>query len=101
MKFDPPRLTQGGLSGAVFVVTHGKIRTEEKGVELIEATTKYDVTTQFDVLAIERGRQADPERYDEWSRYRVALYEIIANPRAADTIAHRALAGRPPTHTPR
>jgi hypothetical protein len=47
MKFDPPILTRGPLSGRVYVVTHGKVL--DKGQ--IEATRKYDVTEQFDALA--------------------------------------------------
>lgn len=49
MKFDPPRLTRGPLSGRVFVVTHGK----ELGEGRIEASCKYDVTEQFDALAVQ------------------------------------------------
>lgn len=48
MKFDPPMLTRGPLSGRVYVVTHGKVIDAEKGH--IEATVKYDVTEQFEGL---------------------------------------------------
>lgn len=54
MKFDPPRLSIGGLSGRVYVTTHGKIIGEKDGRELIESSVKYDVTEQFDALAAER-----------------------------------------------
>lgn len=51
-KFDPPRLSIGGLSGRVFVTTHGKILGhDEQGRELIESSVKYDVTDQFHALA--------------------------------------------------
>lgn len=57
MKLDPPRLSIGGLSGRVYVTTHGKIiEVTEDGRELIESTVKYDVTDQFDALAAERHR---------------------------------------------
>jgi hypothetical protein len=60
MKFDPPRLTGGPVTGRVYVVTHGKVR--EDGV--IVASVKYDVTDQFDALvaglpARARGAEAD------------------------------------------
>lgn len=55
MKFNPPRLSVGGLSGRVYVTTHGKIVGEKDGRELIESTIKYDVTDQFEALAEQRG----------------------------------------------
>lgn len=57
MKFDPPLLTRGPLSGKVYVITHGKIDTENGH---IEASRKYDVTGQFDALvsAASKERQA-------------------------------------------
>jgi hypothetical protein len=62
VKLDPPRLSIGPLSGAVFVTTHGKIvGHDQDGRELIESTVKYDVTDQFDALARERhGNGATP-----------------------------------------
>jgi hypothetical protein len=48
MRFDPPMLVRGALSGRVYVVTHGKIIDAEKGQ--IDATRKYDVTEQFEAL---------------------------------------------------
>jgi hypothetical protein len=56
-KFDPPRLSIGGLSGRVYVTTHGRIIGEKEGRELIESTVKYDVTDQFDALAAERRKR--------------------------------------------
>lgn len=53
-KLDPPRLSVGGLSGRVYVTTHGKIIGRRDGRELIESSVKYDVTEQFDTLAAER-----------------------------------------------
>lgn len=54
-KFDPPRLSIGGLSGRVYVTTHGKILgVDDRGRELIQSSVKYDVTEQFDALAVER-----------------------------------------------
>ncbi len=50
MKLDPPQLLVGGLSGAVYVVTHGKT----EGRALI-ASRKYDVTEQFEKVATELG----------------------------------------------
>jgi hypothetical protein len=50
-RLDPPLLTEGPLSGAVFVVTVGKVL--DGG--MVESTTKYDVTDQFDALARRRG----------------------------------------------
>lgn len=58
MKFDPPLLTEGPLSGAVFVVTYGKLRPHptREGETLIEASVKYDVTDQFEALAAKRSK---------------------------------------------
>ena len=56
MKFDPPILTRGPLSGRVYIVTHGKVLDAEKGH--IEASRKYDVTDQFEALVKERDRGA-------------------------------------------
>ena len=53
MKLDPPRLTRSPLSGAVYVVTHGKIVGTKDGQEIVESSVKYDVTDQFDVLVKE------------------------------------------------
>lgn len=59
MKFDPPILTEGPLSGAVFVVTHGKILPHPTvdGETIIESSKKYDVTDQFEVLAKKRAQE--------------------------------------------
>jgi len=43
MKFDPPYLYRGGLSGRVFVATHGK----KLPGQIVEASVKYDVTDQY------------------------------------------------------
>jgi hypothetical protein len=55
-KFDPPLLTEGPLSGCVYVVTHGKIRPHPtlEGETIVEASVKYDVTDQFEALAAKR-----------------------------------------------
>lgn len=60
-KFDPPLLVEGPLSGAVFVITHGKRRPHPMipGEELIEASVKYDVTDQFEGLAAKRAAHDD------------------------------------------
>lgn len=53
-KLDPPRLSIGGLSGRVFVTTHGKILGhDDEGRELIESSVKYDVTEQIEALLAE------------------------------------------------
>lgn len=52
-KLDPPLLTDSPISGRVYVVTVGKVRG---GV--VEATTKYDVTDQFEALAAKRASRA-------------------------------------------
>lgn len=54
-KLDPPRLSVGGLSGRVYVTTHGKILGEKDGRELIQSSVKYDVTEQFDALSADRA----------------------------------------------
>jgi hypothetical protein len=53
MKFDPPILTEGPLTGAVYVVTHGKLlpHPTREGETIIESSVKYDVTDQFNELA--------------------------------------------------
>ncbi len=53
MKFNPPLLRQGPLSGKVYVVTHGKEYPHPtiEGETIIEASVKYDVTDQFEALA--------------------------------------------------
>lgn len=60
MKFDPPHLTEGPLSGKVFVVTHGKIYPHPtiEDETVIEASVKYDVTDEFDLLAARRLARA-------------------------------------------
>lgn len=52
MKFDPPILSRGGLSGRIYVITHGKIEPHPTKPEqtLITASKKYDVTDQFEAL---------------------------------------------------
>jgi hypothetical protein len=63
--FKPPRLTVGPLSGAVFVVTVGRIfGHDDEGHELIEATTKYDVTDQFDAIVRQRVQEATDRELD-------------------------------------
>lgn len=58
MKFEPPRLTRGPISGRIFVVTHGKILGySDEGRERIEASRKYDVTEQFDALKNESAKK--------------------------------------------
>jgi hypothetical protein len=54
MKFDPPQLRVGGLSGNVYVITHGKEIDTPSGPG-IEASRKYDVTEQFEAVAREKG----------------------------------------------
>lgn len=56
-KFAPPVLTEGPLSGRVFVVTHGKVLPHPtiEGETLIESSVKYDVTEQFEALAARRA----------------------------------------------
>lgn len=60
MKFDPPLLTEGPLSGRVYVVTHGKIEPHPtfEGQTMVTASVKYDVTEQFEALTIKR--RSDP-----------------------------------------
>lgn len=70
MKFDPPFLTRGPLSGLIYVVTHGKILGhDDEGKPLIEASVKYDVTDQFDVLCQADeppDREPSPEGRRPW-----------------------------------
>jgi hypothetical protein len=54
VKFDPPQLRVGGLSGRVYVITHGKEIQTANGPG-IEASRKYDVTEQFEAVAREKG----------------------------------------------
>ena len=58
MRFDPPRLRIGGLSGRVQVITHGKEIDLPKG-KGIEASKKYDVHDQFETVARELGWTPD------------------------------------------
>jgi hypothetical protein len=62
-KFDPPRLTRGPLSGAIFVVTHGKEEPHPtlEGRSMITASVKYDVTDQFDAAEVDAARQPKGE----------------------------------------
>jgi hypothetical protein len=53
MKFDPPQLRTGELSGRIYVITHGK-EIETPNGPGIEASRKYDVTDQFWALAKEK-----------------------------------------------
>jgi hypothetical protein len=56
-RLDPPLLSEGPLSGRVYVVTHGSVEfgSDENGRALITASKKYDITDQFDQLAELRG----------------------------------------------
>lgn len=59
-KLDPPRLSRGGLTGRIFVTTHGKILGHDaQGRELIESSVKYDVTEQFYAIASDDSRPDD------------------------------------------
>lgn len=49
-----PRIRVGGLSGKVYVVTHGKEVKNEKGT-FLDATRKYDATADFEDVARELG----------------------------------------------
>lgn len=49
-----PRIRLGGLSGKVYVVTHGKEVTNAKGT-FLEASRKYDATADFEDVAGELG----------------------------------------------
>jgi hypothetical protein len=57
VKFDPPILSEGPLSGRVFVVTHGKVlpHPTREGETMIESSVKYDVTDQFEALVEKRA----------------------------------------------
>jgi hypothetical protein len=59
MKLDPPLLTEGPLSGRVYVVTHGKVEPHptREGESMVIASVKYDVTEQFNALAVKRRVQ--------------------------------------------
>lgn len=58
MKFDPPLLTEGGLSGRIYVVTHGKIEPHPtiEGETMIIASVKYDITENFEALVAKRSQ---------------------------------------------
>lgn len=60
MKFDPPLLTEGPLTGKVYVVTHGKRESNPNrpDEDMVIASVKYDVTDQFEGLAARRRAQA-------------------------------------------
>lgn len=60
MKLDPPQLLVGGLSGAIYVVTHGKM----EGYAFL-ASRKYDVTKQFVKVAAELGYSFTGEGSEE------------------------------------
>lgn len=61
MKLDPPMLTEGPLSGKVYVVTHGKVEPHptEDGKTMVIASVKYDVTDQFEALVASRLERRD------------------------------------------
>jgi hypothetical protein len=61
MKFNPPILTRGPLSGSIYVVTHGKVLPHPDGEHtIIEASVKYDVTEQYNALkAVDESTEAD------------------------------------------
>jgi hypothetical protein len=62
-QLNPPRLRVGGLSGEVYIVTHGKEITNDKGT-FLDATRKYKATDDFKDVALELGWQSpdDPLR---------------------------------------
>lgn len=53
MKLDPPMLSRGGLSGRIYVITHGKVEPHPTKPDqtMVIASRKYDVTEQFEALA--------------------------------------------------
>lgn len=52
-----PRIRIGGLSGNVYVVTHGKEIKNSKGT-FLEASRKYDATADFEDVCREKGYAA-------------------------------------------
>jgi hypothetical protein len=58
MKFEPPILSRGPISGRVYVITHGKIEPHPTGPgqTMVTASVKYDVTDQFNALLDEARR---------------------------------------------
>lgn len=62
-KLDPPLLTEGPLSGRVYVVTHGKVgpHPTRDGETIVTAFSKYDVTDQFEALAAKRAAPGESE----------------------------------------
>lgn len=53
-QLNPPLLRVGGLSGDVYIVTHGKEVRNDKGT-YIDATRKYKATGEFEAVAKELG----------------------------------------------
>ena len=85
MKFPVPILTEGPLSGKVYVITHGKIEPHPTidGETMITASVKYDVTDQFNTLVVKRTHEESERLYEslrsaeaEIERYRQALEMI-------------------------
>lgn len=64
-KFVPPRIHRGALSGRIYCVTHGKVLKIEDGQEYIEASIKYDVTTQVEALITDYERTVTTTRLRE------------------------------------
>lgn len=62
MRFDPPRIHRGALSGRIYCVTHGKVLKIEDGQEFIQASVKYDVTEQVQRFVDEALRRSEDER---------------------------------------
>lgn len=58
MKLDPPMLSRGGLSGRVYVITHGKVEPHPTKPDktMVTASVKYDITDQFEALVEETNR---------------------------------------------
>lgn len=79
MKFDPPQIRVGGLSGRVYVITHGK-EVETPNGPCIEASRKYDVTDQLAAAAAEKLLN---EGVASFLRARIRSSPIRAHPSAA------------------
>lgn len=83
MKLDPPRLTVGPFSDAVFVVTHGKVEPHPTIPDrmMVTATVKYDVTEQFTALASERSARVEQVEEDKQTQQ-------MTNPSNPPSITH-------------
>jgi hypothetical protein len=90
----PPILTVGPVSGKVYIVTRYRVLDAEKGQ--YEAQEKFDVTDQFEAIALARGYEGkvemaavDRERADVLVRVSPEILELLKDGESSPVVILR------------